>query len=188
MRHLHLVSVLMAAALADGSTGGEGQSPYEPNPNTNDLAGAAPAPENIGAPAPDPSVNGGPSTADLVELDEDFQRRLAAERAELDRLRRETPIQEIEIHPCQGTGKLGLIFGTPDGIRCVELADWRTDRVCLQAGDHAQLVVLVGEGLKTWEFYREQEARSKARAAEAAAQPAVDPETLRDPDAVMNQS
>lgn len=155
-------ALLLSAAGADGSTGG---APNEPDPNANDAVGIPPQPENLGAPAPDPAVNGGPSTADLTELDEDFARRLAAEREEFDRIRALTPVQELELRPCVGAAHLGLIIGSPGGIRCVSLADWRTDRICLYAGDHAQIVVLAGEGLKTWEFYREQEARANERPA-----------------------
>lgn len=169
-------ALLLSAAGADGSPGG---SPNEPDPNLND-AGAAPQPESIGAPEPDPAVNGGPSTTDFTEADVDFQKRLEAERAEFEKIRELTPVQEVELRAIAGASHLGVIIGTPDGIRCVALADWRTDRLCLKAGDNAHIVVLAGEGLKTWEFYRGQEARAKDQAARAGAAPAVDPleETL----------
>lgn len=175
---------LLSAAGADGSTGGEAQaeakvsgtdSPVNETPTEN-----APAiPETIGAgsetnaPVAD---TGAPNPVDLTELDEDFSRRLAAERVEFARIRELTPIQEIEMRACTGASHLGLVIGTPDGIRCIPLADWRTVRVCMKAGDHAQLVVLAGEGLATWEHYRMVENRQKDRAIAAGAPAqAVDP-------------
>jgi hypothetical protein len=150
MRTLFIAHALLLMSDPDAAGG----IPAEPNPNTND-AGAAPAPE----------IATGGSGQDLTELDEDFRARLEAERTEFERIRELTPAQEFEIRPCPGASHLGAIVGTPDGIRCVPLADWRTDRLVLRAGDHVQICVLAGEGLKTWEFYRQQEARAKEQPA-----------------------
>lgn len=156
MRTLLIAHALLLMSDPDNAGG----SPAEPNPNTND-AGAAPAPE-IATGGGDQAGQG----ADLTELDADFARRVEAERAEFQRIRELTPVQELELRPCPGASHLGVIIGTPDGIRCVALADWRTERLALKAGDTAQIVVLAGEGLKTWEFYQRQE-RILAEKAEA---------------------
>jgi hypothetical protein len=156
MRTLFIAHALLL--MSDPDAGGG--IPAEPNPNTND-AGAAPAaePTTGGAPA-FPSFDGTDTVNhDFTEADEVFAARIEAERQEFARLRESTPTQELELHPCQGTSKLGVIIGSPDGVRCLQLADWRTERLPLRAGDHVQIVVLVGEGLKTWEFYQGQAAR-----------------------------
>lgn len=139
---------LLSPAGADGSTGGEAQADAKLSDPGIPVSETPPVPS---------------ATDVLDDLDADFARRLAAERDEAARIRALTPVQELELRPCVGASHLGIIIGTPDGIRCVSLADWRTDRICLHAGDHAQIVVLAGEGLKTWEFYRAQEARANAR-------------------------
>lgn len=171
-------ALLLSAAGADGSPGG---SPNEPDPNVNDAARAAdmvaegsPASPTPGVVSDSPAQPMRELPADFAERDEDFQKRLAAERDEFNRIRKLIPAQELELRPCAGAAHLGVIIGTPDGIRCIALADWRTDRLVLLAGDHAQIVVLAGEGLKTWEYYQEQERRSKERPALGAA-PARDP-------------
>lgn len=142
-----------------------GGIPAESNPNTND-AGAAPAPE-IATGGSDQAGNGA-AGQDLTELDADFARRIEAERAEFEKIRAETPVQELELRPCPGAAKLGVIIGNPEGVRCIPLADWRTDRLVLRAGDNAHIVVLAGEGLKTWDFYCEQERRQKEEPPEPA--------------------
>ena len=151
MRTMLIAHALLLMSDPDNAGG----IPAESNPNTND-AGAAPAPE---------TATGG---FDQVESEDAFAARLEAERAEAARIRELTPIQEVELRPLVGASHLGVIIGSGEpggGYRCIPLADWRTDRLALRAGDTCQIVVLAGEGQKQWDFYVEQERRSKERPA-----------------------
>lgn len=145
MRTMFIASALLL--MSDPDTAGG--IPAEPDPNTND-AGAAPA------------------GIDQVESEDAFMARMEAEREEARRIRELTPVQEVELRPCVGASHLGVIIGSGEpggGYRCIPLADWRTDRLVLRAGDSCAIVVLAGEGQKQWDYYVEQERRSKERPA-----------------------
>lgn len=103
---------------------------------------------------------------DQVESEEAFHARLEAERAALRELREKTPVQCVNIRPQPGAERLGAVIATPDGVRTILLADWRTDVIALRVGDTLQIQVLEGDGQKTFEFYTDQaERQAKAAAA-----------------------
>lgn len=156
-------ALLLSAAGADGSVGGES------DPNLND-AGTAPQPEpSTGGDGSGASPDNQPTTlqgveegVDLVETQEQFEARIQAEREEFKRIRELTPIQELEVRACLGAAHLGVIIHNENGSRCVALADWRTDRLVLRAGDQVKIVVLAGDGQSEWDFYRKRELEGKA--------------------------
>lgn len=204
MRTLHFASVLLASAGNDGSAAGEYNAAtlsYEPAPAPGvptieeKMAAAESIAEGSDAAAGLRITNNRVEyTLDGSMAAQEYLARVAAERAEFIRIRELTPVQEFEIRPCPGAAHLGLLIGTPEGIRCIPLADWRTERVCLKAGDHLEVVVLAGEGQKNWEFYCAQEARQNARPAlgspeaDQAAMPAKDPLEETQPSPAISQA
>lgn len=169
-------ALLLSAAGADGSAGGAPAS--DPDPNVND-AGQAPEPELTEEEIKTLAERGIDAQADA-----DYQELFAARREKFERIRRETPVQEIELKSCRGTTKLGAVIARPAGFQCLALSDQRVDRVVLHAGDTLQIFVLAGEGIEAWEFYRGQERRAN----EPTPATPVDPLEETQPTPVISQA